>query len=406
MTTDLVLRAREQGWPDGLMARAQAVRTPGWMLEGWLAASAPQEVLLADVERQVAVFEKLAAGTLRAREITHRDEESFSALWASAPERIGDWEITVERSPNALAQFQLHEDPSITVIEDHGEIVACIAWCSANLLVADEPRSIHFAMAMRVHAERRREGLGDIVRRFPRRSMARPTVGQVMYMRTGNEGVDAFLKTVGFRAADSRPQLLVGVTHLKATHQPWPAEVRPARRDEAAACAAMINRTHGRRDLFRPLGEESLSLRLDGGVWGARPPWAPQPYGWPDVFVLERNGRLLACAGLWDRGRDLREHWRDRVSGEARSVSAAAVLDFGCTDGADAELATLLGGLLGRSAELGRTSLMMHLEYLPDVAAGLADLDQWTEHRILEWSPYEPSLPPELGEVFIDLRYW
>jgi hypothetical protein len=399
-------RAREGGWPDGLMARAAAVHTPRWMIDAWLTATAPKDLLFADIERQVSVFERLASGSLRAREVTARDEEAFTRLWATAPERIGDWEIIVERGPNALAQFQLHEDASVTVIEDRGEIVACTAWSSANLTIAGARTSIHYAMAMRVSAARRREGLGDIVRRFPRRSLARPTVGQVMFMRVGNDNVEGFLKTVGFRAGASRPQKVVSVTHYAAASLAWPNGARPVRPEEAGACAALINRTHAGFDLYRPLGEESLFLRLNGGAWGPRPAWAPLAYGWSDYFVLERGGRIVACAGLWDRARDLREQWRNGVTGEQRTVSSTALLDFGCEAGCEAELAELVRGLVGRTAELGRTGLMVHLEPHVAVADALSDLEHRPEPRILEWSPYSPELPGELGQVSLDLRYW
>ncbi|HEY9219860.1 MAG TPA: hypothetical protein VIO94_17565 [Phenylobacterium sp.] len=403
---DFVEQAREKGWPDGLMARAQAVMTPRWILEMWLSDTTPHELLVANVERQVGIFEKLESGTLRARELTNRDEESFSELWSKAPERIGDWEIIVERGPNAVAQFRLHEDASIAVVEDRGQIIACTAWCSENLLLAGAPSSIHFAMAMRVAAERRREGLGDVVRRYPKRSMARTSIGQVMYMRTGNEGVETFLKTVGFRAGDTRPQLLVSVTHFAAAASELPISVRFARPEDAAACAELINRTHAGLDLFRPLGEESLSLRLNGGIWGAAPPWAPHVYGWQDYYVLEAGGRIVACAGLWDRGRDVREHWRNTVTGETRTVASMSVLDFGCAEGREAELAGLIRGLVGRTAQMGRTGLAVHLERLPNVAELLADLTQETETRVLEWSPFLPSAPAELGPPFVDLRFW
>ncbi|MFC3077472.1 hypothetical protein ACFODL_05155 [Phenylobacterium terrae] len=403
---ELEARAREGGWPEGLLARAAAVHTPTWLMDMWLASPAPKELLFADVERQVAVFEKLANSTLRAREITPRDEEAFSRLWATAPEKIGDWEIIVERAPNALAQFQLHEDPRVTIIEDRGEVVACTAWSSANLTVGGAKISIHYAMAMRVSAARRREGLGDIVRRFPSRSLGRPTVGQVMFMRVGNDNVEGFLKTVGFRAGATRPQKVVSVTHYAPAPLAWPQGARAARPEDAGACAELINRTHAGFDLFRPLGEESLALRLDGWTWGPRPDWAPRAYGWGDYFVLEREGRIVACAGLWDRGRDLRELWRNTVTGEQRTVSCTALLDFGCAAGCEADLAELIRGLIGRTAELGRTSLTAHLEPHAALAERLSDLEHRPEPRILEWSPYIPELPGELGEVSLDLRYW
>jgi hypothetical protein len=405
--SDLDERAMAKGWPEGLLDRMRAVKTPSWQLEQWVGME-PQkpDLFFADLERHTAVFERLGDAKLRAREVTYRDEESFSALWAASPEMIGDWEIRVERGPDALAQFRLQDDTSVTVLEDDGEIVACTAWSTTNVLVAGRPVSIHWAMALRVHGGRRRSGFGDIVRRFPRRALQRPTLAQAMTMRTGNDGVDNFLKTVGFQAANERPQKPV-VTHHYTAVATGPAEgVRPATRDDAEACAALINRTHAGLDLFAPETGWSLALKLDEGVWGAKPSWTQRVYGWPEYRVLERNGKVVACAGLWDRGRDVRERWTNRNTGEVRTYAGTALLDFGCAEGCDSDLAALIRQLVGESQALGRTGLAVPLGQAPAVAAALADLDVREEVRTLEWSPFGPSVAQELDEIHIDLRYW
>jgi hypothetical protein len=402
-TLSFSARAKAQGWPDGLVERAQAVKTPSRQLEQWLQSPA-NPTFLFQVERIVEVFERLAKGPYRARELTYWDEEAFSDLWANAPEKVGDWSVTVERSPNAVAQFRLQPDATITVIEDAGALVACTVWAAANCMIGGKPVSLHYAQGLRVRDGRRGEGLGDMVRRYPSRALRNPTIGQVMFMRIGNAGIAGFLEAVKFQAQSDRPQKVVGVAYLAARPDPAAAVgVRPIAEADLAACAEMINRTHAGLDLFAPYGPESLRLVLDERFWG--PAWRQRIYGWPDVFVLEENGRVVACAGLWDRGRDMREIWRSQT-GEERRVEAAAALDIGCAAGRDDALARLLRHLAALAAERGRQSLMVDLEHLPAVSAELADLDPRIESRTLEWSPYVPELPRTLGECFLDLRYW
>jgi hypothetical protein len=401
----LTARAKAQGWPDGLIERALAVKTPSGQLEQWLSAPANPNHLF-QLDRIVGVFERLATGPYRGREVTERDWEAFGELWANAPEKVGDWQVTVERSPNSLAQFQLQPDTSISVIEDAGELVACTAWSSANCLIGGKPASIHYALGLRVRDGRRGEGLGDLVRRFPGRALQKPTIGQVMYMRIGNANMAGFLEAVKFMSEGDRPQKVVGVTYLAARADASAAVgVRPIAEHDLADCVDMINRTHAGLDLYRPYGPERLRSVLDEGVWGERHRWYPAVYGWSDVFVLEEKGRIVACAGLWDRGRDMREIWRSE-SGEERRVEVGAVLDAGCAEGREDALARLLRHLASLCAERGRTDLMVDLEHLPEVAAALAGLNPRIESRTLEWSPFGPPAPAALGESFIDLRYW
>jgi len=406
-TTDtLTARAKAQGWPDGLIERAIAVRTPGGQLEQWLSAPAKPDFLF-QIDRMIGVFERLATGPYRGRELTGRDWEAFADLWANAPEKVGDWQVTVERSPNSIAQFQLQPGACVSVIEADGELVACTAWSSANLLIGGKPASIHYALALRVRDGRRGEGLGDLVRRFPSRALQKPTIGQVMFMRIGNAGMAGFLDAVKFMSEGDRPQKVVGVTYLAATADASAAEgVRPIAEADLATCAELINRTHAGLDLFRPYGVESLKNVLDEGVWGERPAWRKPVYDWADVFVLEEDGQVIACAGLWDRGRDMREVWRSETGEGERRVEAGAVLDAGCAEGREDALARLIRHLNGLCAERGRTDLMVDLEHLRAVAAALSDLNPRIESRTLEWSPFGPPAPATLGECFIDLRYW
>ena len=400
-----VEQAKAHGWPDGLIERALAAKTPSQWLERWLQTPVTLDFMF-HIDRSIGVIERLAKGPYRGRELTERDEEAFGDLWAHAPEKVGDWEVMVERSPYSIAQFCLQPDASVSVIEDAGDLVACTAWASVNCLIGGQPRCIHYALALRVREGRRGEGLGDLVRRFPSRALQKPTIGQVMFMRIGNAGVAGFLEAVKFMSEGERPQKVVGVTYLAARADKAAGEgVRPIAEADLATCAELINRTHAGLDLFRPYGPESLRAVLDEGVWGEHPDWFKSVYGWADVFVLEEARRIVACAGLWDRGRDMREIWRSE-SGEERRVEVGAVLDAGCAEGREDALARLLRHLGGICAARGRQSLMVDLEHLPKVAEALTDLDPKLESRTLEWSPFGPPAPQTLGECFLDLRYW
>jgi hypothetical protein len=253
-----------------------------------------------------------------------------------------------------------------------------------------------------VRADRRREGLGDLVRRFPTRALMNPTLGQVMYLRIGNANMAGFLEAVKFQAEGERPQKVVAAAYLTArASQTVTQGIRPVEPRDLARCAELINRTHEGLDLFAPYGPESLRHMLDGGVWGERPPWRPCVYGWADFHVIEDAGRVVACAGLWDRGRDMREIWRSETVAERR-VEVAAALDLGCEGGREDALADLLREF----ASLGRQSLIADLEQLPQVIQRLADLEPRWESRTLEWSPYFPGISRTLGECHLDLRYW
>ena len=174
-------------------------------------------------------------------------------------------------------------------------------------------------------------------------------------------------------------------------------------RGDLAACAALINSTHGRFDLFGPYSEENLGLRLSEGFLGEQS-YFPHVYGWQDFHVLEEKGAIVACAGLWDRGRDMREVWRSE--GETRTVAVTNLLDFGYAEGAERAMARLIGVLLEETAELGRTSLMAPLDRLPALAEACAPFEPRLEGRTFEWTPFVPHAPRTIAEPYTDLRFW
>ena len=103
--------------------------------------------------------------------------------------------------------------------------------------------------------------------------------------------------------------------------------------------------------------------------WNAelKTPWWTPTYGWPDFYVVEVDGKPVACAGLWDRGRDVREVWHHPASGVARTSSVTNLLDFGFAAGHEASMTRLLGFLLGRTHTLGRDALAAPLQHHPEI---------------------------------------
>ena len=174
----------------------------------------------------------------------------------------------------------------------------------------------------------------------------------------------------------------------------------------------MINRTHKGLDLFLPYSADRLKDRLNQWCWGERPPWWTETYGWPDFFVLESDGKPVACAGLWDRGRDVREVWHHLATGTTRVSSVTNLLDFGFAEGHEAEMVRLIRFLLGKTHELGRDALAAPLQTLPEIRDKMSDAG-WTEDaRGLLWTMTSPeggfyATPPVAPKrPYTDLTYW
>lgn len=353
----------------------------------------------------------LIFGRLRRRHAQESDNDALADLVADAPEEIDGWEITVERSPDAFAQFRLQDRVDIRYLEDGGIGVAMSVVGGRNCLVGGQRVHVAFVQSYRVRSGHRGKGYSRLVTGMDFPAATPYYNGQVAYVRTRNAAAVGWMKAAvphaveGNRLEGDVPGTEVRVEQIAATP---PADqkienlpVRAATRADVAECVELINGTHGGLDLFRPYSAEWFGDRLDEWSWADKPPGHEPVYGWGDFFVLEGDGGVVACAGLWDRGRNMRERWRDLATGTERLIDAACLLDFGFAPGAEKAMADLIRWCTARTAELTRAYLLAPLQWLPDVLTHLGDLQSVPEIRGLIWRGFVP-----LERPYIDLTFW
>jgi hypothetical protein len=409
---ELCTRAKEAGWPDGLIDRIVALRWPAWRVELYLGFRGFPTVAM--IEAEVADRERLDRG-LQVHEATWEDDERLSDLFSNASERIGDWDVTVERGPNPFAQQRLQEHACVKIVTDRGVAVASSAQAGRSSCVGGERLSVAWLGGWRVRNGFRRLGYANVLMTTPGPAMSVFGMLSYWYVRTGNTNALGFIAHSVERAddgGDDRPidKLTATVHHLAAN----PAAVAderaaPVEPADLERCVALINATHAGLDLFRPYDVGFLERRLDDLYWGPKPSFFAPVYGWDDMVVLREGGDVVACAGLWDRGRDVRERWRHRHTAEERLVDSTCVMDLGFAPGRADAMAALLGHLLARTTALGRATMIVALEHLPDVAEQLAWADPRPEERVLETMGFtdgETRVEATINRPYTDLAYW
>src|SRR5579863_630027 len=237
--------AKERGWPLELTQRVAEMRVPIVELNswGWTGLSLEQTAA------QLKWYERLTVGDLRGRDAAYTDNDAFSDLWADSPEEIGEWEITVERSPDAFAQFKLQENVHLPVLALGNQLIACCGFSRRNVLIAGRRVSVVYGQALRVRRSARRMGYGDQVRRLGGApAIARPAIGQYDIMRAQNFAVVSwwqkfvpdFWENVPKREG-SVPGIPVSVAQFPAQKiSEHDAAIRPARREDIAVCVELI----------------------------------------------------------------------------------------------------------------------------------------------------------------------
>jgi hypothetical protein len=404
-----------RGWPEDILELARAIHMAQGAIEWWVNH---QWATIDNIKRQLKSREILQSGTLRVREATWSDTEALADLYASSPEEIGDWEVTVERGPYSFAQFRLQEHVSVTVLEDRGVILAATADASRNSVVGGKRTTVHIASAWRVRKESRGKGYSHLLR-----TIGGPACGwfgwyNYYFVRSQNFGAMGWIKVFLRDAVKDLPEqegevpgIPVSVHHFKPGAGRRSAGVRPATEADLPACLRLINRTHRGCDLFRPYTRDFLEERLNDPSWGAKPPFWVPVYGWPDYYVLEEEGRVVACGGLWDKGANVREVWRHKETGETNTVDCTALMDFGYAAGREDAMVSLIRFFTGKTQELGRSHLTAGIQHLPRLVRAVAPLEPEAETRALHWQIYGPEqdmwqAAPEPKRIYTDVAYW
>lgn len=414
---ELAVAAKERGWPDGLLQRLVDARTPRWELENMLAAA---DADAQQLEAWTAQRERLAFGSLRARKADVSDRDQFSEVWANAPLDVGDWTVTVERSPNPFAQWRLQENVVLNVLVDCGVMVACQGNSRRNVLVGGERFTVQLPQAVRVRKEFRRREYSRLVTGggggpHPNAPFENATY---MYVRTDNLAAYAWMQAMNPEAFPATEDPAAGVPGIDVWVAMYPPRAHPQaasgaglvvrrpRREDLRACVALINRTHRGLDLFRPYTIDFLEDRLDDGSWSPKDGWSPPVYGWDDFRVVEEAGTVVACGGLWDRGRDIREVWRTKDGSEERVVDATALLDLGYARGKVHAAEHLVGHCLAETHALGRSYLLAALQFAPALARRLCHLEPVLDRRRLQWWPRAEAPQVAMTKPYTDLGYW
>lgn len=411
---DLAERARRKGWDDTLLLRAVAMRVPRVDIEFWL--DAPW-MTSDQVVRQLDDLDRLFCGSLRNRQATWRDAEALVDLYAGAPEEVGPWQLVVERGPNPYAQFRLQENVNVPVIECRGVLLAATAHSARNTVIAGERTTAHLMSAWRVREGFRGMGLSRLLQVTPGPGTAWFGIITYWYERSDNASQGWLDKVRGDVERRSNTSLgeLSATVHLfepqGGTALPSGLQIRPADPADLPLCVERINATHAGLDLFRPYTVEFLESHLDDPFWGTKPPFWQPVFGWDDyaVAVEVGTGEIVACGGLWDRGRDLRESWTHRESGEHHVLEPTALLDWGHAPGREDAMEALVHSFLRRTAELGRTHLLAPLEHAPALRHRLEPLPHRTETRAMRTMGFhggDVHVEARIAQPYTDLAYW
>jgi GNAT superfamily N-acetyltransferase len=356
-----------------------------------------------------------ASAMVTYRKASLADNGALCDLERRTPLLLGESWIVFDRT-EFFDQHDLQEDAVVWLAEEEGRVIGACAGAVHRAPLAGQERLLLYLHHERVDPACQRRGIGGalttrIADHFRDRGL-RPDVSYY-YIAPGNAPSRAYAERSGARPWPLRAHHVLIPTALASEAGGAPRRVGAG---PIFDIVRLINETHAGKDLFRPYEQVDFGQRL------AR----SRHYGWGDVYGRYVDGRLVAVAGIWDRGAtyasrltpaeaapgaEVVEGRGPRTPARAEPVEARAapsgpsrswvVADWGHGPGAETEMVALLAGLLPLARAAGRDSLVLHL----DRSSALIDaLSERLPGTVVDALFYAPRLspPPAPAPLYVD----
>jgi GNAT superfamily N-acetyltransferase len=309
---------------------------------------------------------------LLVREARAGDNDALIDLELRSPLLVGESEEKYDRSPDFFACYRVQGEHRVILAEVDGRTVGVMAGVVQAPVIQGAARRLVYIQRARVLPEFQGQGVAwRLANDLFAWSSALGAEGPYYLIAPGNERSVAF----GGRAGRRWPVDVRLLTFdVSDAGEDVPPSVAIAQLDEAAA---LINATQAWSAFFEPVTAESLMTRLS----------RDDQYRAQDLHGAFSGGRLVAVAGLWDKGANT-EHIRTHppTGMEVRSRTTA-VIDWGCARGHKGDLSRLLAGLAAKSRMYGRQAMTI-CEPRPGMFADPG------ERREASLALYTPTIDP------------
>ncbi len=229
------------------------------------------------------------------RQARSHDNTQLIGLARAAPMQ-GGIRVFADRAPDFFALADLQGDSQVLVVEEQGEIVASLTISKRLETWFGEPRSMLHVGDMRVLPRRRAKGMARLLAMRWFDDLAETGVdGGGFEIMHDNRNALGLLKLFEERP-DLRPSEL-GQAKIYQVLPLWKHRVdktldyRKATASDASALADLLQQSYEDYNGHPQFTPDSLNELMQ----------QHPSFTWNDIWLAEKRGKLLACAGFWDQ---------------------------------------------------------------------------------------------------------
>ena len=228
------------------------------------------------------------------REATALDADGLMDVMAACPQGQ-DIAITTVNTPDFFARARAYDAATVFVAEDGGEIAGSAAGAIREQVVDGKLRRVGYEFQYFTAPEHRRKGvagqLRQAIERYFREQQVELSTAAII---ATNSGSLRLFESQGFHPrSEMTCHFLLTFREMQVEH---PGTVVPASPGDLDSVAALLNRCWSGYDFYQPVTRRSLERFID------RTP----AFNAEDLLVLEEDGEIVACAGIWDWSKIMR----------------------------------------------------------------------------------------------------
>jgi len=220
------------------------------------------------------------------RPYEERDNARLLEIEKLSPQGNKDIAMGVDKSPDAISRYRLYDNWKILVAEEKGNVAGWIGWTEK---VSEDNKKYIYLVEGIIHPEFRRMGIATkLTSEAEKYAQEIGSEYIYCYIFWTNEASKALVEKIGYsKIAEWKMCELSAYREFKIDEK---YQIERINKNEVPEAVDLINDYYGGQGQFIPYTPESFESNVN------RIPL----YGLENFWVAKYNGKIMACAGLWD----------------------------------------------------------------------------------------------------------
>ncbi len=328
------------------------------------------------------------------------------------PQGDEKYAMGVDKKSSIIARYNMYDNWKVLVAEEDGAVAGWIGWTVKQNPLSEKPY-VYLAEVM-VHPDFQGRGIATMLAEAVEKAAREAGADHLYcYIYDPNRASKSLFERLGYSEALQVKQCAMPV--LKKAELSEGFSIERISRSDLPEAVELINDFNSARMHYAPFTPGSFKARLD----------AIPGYGLNCIWSAKEDGRIVACAGLWDSS-ELEELYYAReplqlkilgtlfgllghvmklpkIAAEGEYFKFLLLTDYAFSPQAPEAMASILGHFDNLLLEMGEDYLIINL----DPGDPLFEVIKRLKPQIESWNVYAKSLEdglPEFRPFYLDIR--